>query len=99
MNSTIDSNLKFYNPKHHAELWSKRCMGCSMCCYHHSIAGITHNADVIDKAKQWWNWEFVIDEIDDHYICPLVTSDGCLIQDDKPVLCKIYFCMGKMKYD
>ena len=97
-NSEIDFYLNVYNPSHHAEIWSKRCKDCSICCFSHSMAGRCHEPEKMPKAKQWWNWEFVIVEADDLNICPLSTPDGCLIQDDKPVLCKIYFCVRKMKY-
>ena len=95
----MDFYLNVYNPKHHAELWSKRCKDCSMCCYSHSMAGRCHDKEKFPKAKKWWNLDFVIIEFVDSKICPLATADGCLIQDDKPLLCKLFFCVKEMKYD
>jgi len=72
------------------------CAGCNACCYYPYFPMETEMGWDTDKARSFWNKDFVIDQYthinEENQYCPLATPEGCLIYEERPLLCRNVFC-------
>ena len=83
------------------------CKDCSACCFNFTLPGGRFldpkskryeipNKQAREGKEFFWLLPRVKIKNTDANMCPLFTSDGCLIYEDRPQTCRTFFCNGTL---
>lgn len=84
------------------EKYPINCSNCNLCCYYPYVKMQTNiGIEWFDEAKIFWNKKFILDVFKNveemGQYCPLAIPEGCLIYENRPLLCRNTFCITSSK--